>query len=406
MTDLFELDVGNAMTQNELLQYAVNNNIIDITTIRQQVEMSKREKILKLQKIYESGGSYYVRIDGKLIKRKNKKDIEDIILQHFDACGIPYITFEKVFFEWVNNKLKYNEIQKQTYDRYVADFKRFVSESPINDNIDVEPEVLEKFIRDSIRDKNLTAKAWAKLRLILIGTYKWGKKKGYTDFSIVDFLNELELSPKIFKKRRFTDEESVFSEDEVKQIAHYINNNPPSIINQGILLAFATGLRVGELASLQWKDIKDDYIVVNKTEIRYIDKNGDYVIEVRDNAKTDAGDRNVLILDDAKKILAEIKRLNPYPKNDYVFTKWQERVKGRAFTKKLERICGHLGLQSRSMHKARKTYGTKLIDAGVSSKLIIRQMGHTNISTTDAFYHFNNKTVEQNLKQLEKAFCE
>lgn len=44
MTDLFELDVGNAMTQNELLQYAVNNNIIDITTIRQQVEMSKREK--------------------------------------------------------------------------------------------------------------------------------------------------------------------------------------------------------------------------------------------------------------------------------------------------------------------------------------------------------------------------
>lgn len=97
MTDLFELDVGNAMTQNELLQYAVNNNIIDITTIRQQVEMSKREKILKLQKIYESGGSYLVRIDGKLIKRKNKKDIEDIILQHFDACGIPYITFEKCF---------------------------------------------------------------------------------------------------------------------------------------------------------------------------------------------------------------------------------------------------------------------------------------------------------------------
>lgn len=82
-----------------------------------------------------------------------------------------------MFFEWVNNKLKYNEIQKQTYDRYVSDFKRFVSESPINDNIDVEPDVLEKFIRDSIRDKNLTAKAWAKLRLILIGTYKWAKKK-------------------------------------------------------------------------------------------------------------------------------------------------------------------------------------------------------------------------------------
>lgn len=58
------------------------------------------------------------------------------------------------------------------------------------------------------------------------------------------------------------------------------------------------------------------------------------------------------------------------------------------------------------MHKARKTYATKLIDAGISDKLIIRQMGHTNISTTDAFYYFNSKTVAQNLKQLEKAFCE
>lgn len=55
------------------------------------------------------------------------------------------------------------------------------------------------------------------------------------------------------------------------------------------------------------------------------------------------------------------------------------------------------------MHKARKTYAIKLIVGGVDKKLIERQMGHTNISTTDLFYYFNQKPIKQNEKQLQEA---
>ena len=40
------------------------------------------------------------------------------------------------------------------------------------------------------------------------------------------------------------------------------------------------------------------------------------------------------------------------------------------------------------------TYATKLIDAGVPTKLITQQMGHKNISTTLGHYYYNNKTLE------------
>lgn len=45
------------------------------------------------------------------------------------------------------------------------------------------------------------------MRLILLGVFKYAKKKGYTNLSISEFNNELELSKKIFKKRKITAEE-------------------------------------------------------------------------------------------------------------------------------------------------------------------------------------------------------
>lgn len=391
-----------ACSDKDILKYAVENGIIDLTILRDVYKMKDREKYLEMhdKKIYESKGFYLTRLDGRLIKRKKLDDLEELIVEHYKA-NAEHTVYE-VFEEWINNKLDYREIQRQTYDRYYADFKRFITDSVIDKDIKyIDEDLLEGFIRCTIRDMNLTAKAWGKLRLLLKGIFKWGKKHDYTELNIVDFLNELELSPKIFKKRRFTDEESVFTDEEVDRLTATISLRDPSIINYGIVLAFQTGLRVGELSSLTWDDIKDKYITVNKTEICYKNEKGSTVYEVRDNAKTDAGDRNVIILNDAKDTLTKIKELNPY--GEYIFMRDGERIKGKAFTKKLERLCGQLGIVVKSMHKARKTYATKLIDAGVKKSLIIRQLGHTNIKTTDIFYYFNNKTVVQNEQELIRA---
>lgn len=399
MGDLFELDVGKSA---DILKYLIESDIVDADTIHTGWKMKERQKKLSNYRVWQGSGNkkWYTKIDGKLVKRTYLEDLEDLIVEHYDKMENP--SFRDLFTEWLDFKLKYKEIQKQTYDRYIADYNKFVKGTRLDDIpvILIDEDMLEIWIRDTIVGLELTAKSWAKCRTILIGTFKWAYKYKHTHIVIKQFLSNIELSPKMFKKKRFVDEESVFTDDEVKQITGYINNVDPSIINYGIILAFQTGLRVGELAALTWEDVKEDYITVNKTEIRYKDELGDYVYAIRDNAKTDAGDRNVLYLNDAEETLQCIKMLNS--DSEYVFFKNGERIHAKAFTKKLERICGYLGFLPKSMHKARKTYATKLITSGVDKKLIIRQMGHTNIKTTDTYYYFNAKTREQSKAELGK----
>ncbi len=69
-----------------LLQYAIENGMLDEDAIYQQIKMKEREQILALNpyKPYQSGGSWYVYLPGDekriLKKRKSLKELEDVII--------------------------------------------------------------------------------------------------------------------------------------------------------------------------------------------------------------------------------------------------------------------------------------------------------------------------------------
>ena len=79
------------------------------------------------------------------------------------------------------------------------------------------------------------------------------------------------------------------------------------------------------------------------------------------------------------------------------------RIKEKAFSVKIVKICRYVGIKERSMHKARKTYATKLINGGVDESIVINQMGHTSIDCTKNYYYYNNKNDEEIVKQIERA---
>lgn len=82
--------------------------------------------------------------------------------------------------------------------------------------------------------------------MLVIGMFKYAKKRKYTEISITQFFGDLDLPKKCFTKKTVKDEESVFTDDEVEKISKYIKENV-SLLNYGILFAFQTGVRVGEL---------------------------------------------------------------------------------------------------------------------------------------------------------------
>ena len=392
-----------------MLKYAIENDMIDIDTIKIQIEMNEKKKYLGEHpyKIWEGkDGLWHTYLPDeekgrKHKKRKTKQEIEECIIKYWKSKEEePYL--ERVFYEWANKKLEYGEIMKQTYDRYETDFIRFIKNNPISKIKvkDIDEDYLEDFIKKTIYENQLTAKAWGNLRTVLIGVFKYAKKHKYTHISIKMFLSDIEISPKSFKKVIVKDEEQVFTDAEVEKIVNFVRSREMTLINLGIVLAFQTGLRAGELSALQWENIDKNLISVKNMEERY-KEDGKYVFRVRQYPKSDAGIRKIIITDGARQTLKLIRKINPF--GEYLFMANNERIKSKAFTVKLEKICKYVGILPRSLHKARKTYGTKLITAGVNPKLITNQMGHADFDTTIKYYNFNNQSISCLQDILNKA---
>jgi len=404
----------DGFSDKELLNFALQNDMIDIDTIQKRIEMNERLKYLEMHdfKIWqgtdEKWRTYLPDEEKrrKLIKRNSKKDIEDMICSYYRQMKNEP-TIDQIFNLWIDEKLRFGEIQKQTYDRYKTDYDRFfVNNGSFKDFSKrkikyVDEEDLEEFIKITIVSMNLTQKAYSGLRILVNGIFKHAKKKGYSKLSITNFMGDLELSRKSFRKNIKDKENEVYQEEEAEKLINYLKNSVDDIRCQGLLLIFESGLRIGELCGLKPEDVGNGFIHIRRTEIKYRDESGKWTMGVKDYPKSDAGDRYIVINQNAVKTLENVMRTRGF--GDYLFTENDKRIRSNGFRRKLERVCNELGIKYKSNHKIRKTYGTILIDSGVDESIIAEQMGHTDIATTKKYYYFSNKSDEKKREQINAA---
>jgi integrase len=172
----------------------------------------------------------------------------------------------------------------------------------------------------------------------------------------------------------------------------YISKHP-DMMNLAVGILFRTGLRVGELVALQKDDCKGNQLFVHATETRIKDKHGSYHYEVKPTPKTDAGIRTVILPDNARWMLEQLLSMNPSGK--YLFERPSgKRLHAYHIRGRLYYICDQCDIPRRSPHKIRKTYATILLDNHVDTTLITSQMGHTDILTTEHFYHRDRRDMD------------
>lgn len=397
------------INSNEALRALISSGMVSEDQIKKILADQKREEVLSIHKhsIWEYKGKFYthVRDDrGKLVirKRKSRQELLDFLIQHYEyAANAVYI--EQVFNEWVDQKLENGEIQRQTYDRYKDTFKKYFSGTPLCKMpiSCITEDMLEDFIWQTIKESKMCRKAYSSIITIINGIFKRARKQGHTDIAILQFVQELEIPRTVFQKKERRIEEETFSEDEIPAIKSYIKEHK-DIWNLGILLQFYTGVRIGELSALKWEDVGEKYIYVHRTETKYkSDTTGKWTLTVNSRTKTEAGNREIVLVPQAKEILDDIKKINP--NGEYVFENRGKRIRGNTFNKRLDVICSTLGLSHHSSHKIRKTYGTALLDAQVNDSVVAEQMGHRDISTTRRLYYFCNKNRESKIRQVTDA---
>lgn len=409
-TVLFEGEIIiEQATKNEVLNYAIEHGIIDLSYIENKIEMNKREELLKKHP-YEiwigKDNRYYTYFPEKdnkrmLKSRNTRQKIEDCIVD-FWKQEMENPTIYELYIEWVDGKLKREEITITTKNRYDRQYKESMIEFGKNRIKAIEEYDIEKFLLEAIHVHKMTAKGFSNLRTLILGIFKLAKKKKLVQYSIKNVIDDMDISRKLFRKVKHEDDELIFMDEEVEKVLNYFKQHKLDLKDLGILLLFYTGMRPGELSALTWDDVNGNIIKIHSTEIRYENENKEYIYEVRDFPKTEAGIRDVIVPQSQLWILKEIKTLNPSGK--YVFEQHGERIRTCLFDDRIRRICSKLEIKEKSLNKIRKTYATTLIDKRVDDSLIIAQMGHTDITTTKNYYYKNRKNMQQKSLIIDKVF--
>lgn len=386
--------------EQEILQYMVDNGIIDLQYIRDQKEMAKRAELLEKHpyEIWEGSDNYWhtylpdAEKGRKPVKRKEKAAVEDSVVDYYKKQS-ENPTIKSVFEEWNDRRLEVKKISAATHLRNTQFYNRHYKQFGKRRIKSVSEDEWIDFLEEQIPDYSLTSKAFSGLKGITRGLLKRAKKRKLIDFNIEELFSDLDVSEVEFKKVIKEDYEEVFDEDEADIMIEYLKKNLDPF-NIGILLMFVTGIRIGELVGLKHEDFEQNTFRIRRTETRYRDGDEHYVTEIKDFPKSQAGVRTVVVPKDYEWLCNRIKLLNPFGEFIFISSTTGERATAQSIRMRLKRLCKKLNIYHKSPHKIRKTYGTILLDNHIDNQLIMGQMGHTSILCTENHYHRNRRSLE------------
>ena len=197
-----------------------------------------------------------------------------------------------------------------------------------------------------------------------------------------------------------------------------LKNNPRNTAPLAVMLDFELGTRKGEILALSESDIKDGWIhihrqVVEKFDVSDIEHIKSIGFEVVDYTKSHDGDRWLPLSQKALDIIKRVKNINFQYKEcfeDFLFVRDGNIMSPDAIDAQLVRGCKYIGINIKTMHKIRKTYGSTLLHNGVNISAVKDMLGHADESTTMKHYIYNtmtdNETKEAVLNALNTPFKE
>ncbi len=409
---------------SELLHMLQENNIMDLDDVRMRnmVETMKKEIILKNHPydIFLSTDNRwhtYVIDNGKRkpIAKSTREKVEDALVQFYKKHETKtHSTLATLYPEWLDYKLLKTG-SPNTVKRIDNDWnKYYVNTDVINTLITkLDYITLDTWAHSIVKERSLTQKQYRNMALIMKQVLLYAVEKGIIFESPYE---RVRLTGKIFTKT--TKKQSctqVFLIDEQPRIEKeaftefYATGNPISL---AIPFAFQTGLRVGELVALRYSDIEDEYLYVERMEVRipHKEENGWGVVEYKvvDYTKTLAGTRKIYLTSKAREIYDMIHKANEangYDNEDYIFVNEKGRIHVRALDYRLRKYCTNLKMPEKSMHKIRKTFISTLIDNNVNINYIRETVGHESEETTYKSYCFNRLSVDKTENILESVLC-
>lgn len=326
----------------------------------------------------------------KEVKKKLKEFQTEMI--KYDNVQVDKLTVSELIEDWL--KIKRHEVRPSSYDRI---------ERTVNN-----------IILPELGYMQATSLTPVDVQNFLIGLAEKGLsyssiKKAYENlkapFAIAVLRDQIRKNPcetvKIPKntiesegKVEFYDEEQVALISQAA-VERYKTGELIYDHGRGLIILLNTGMRIGELLALKWKNVDFDKKLIHIVETRGVvinrnRKDGDNkYIEVDRPTKTKAGTRIIPMNQKTEECLLYFKSLNY--KSPYVMANGDEKdsvIPYKNLQKALKHILEKTGINYGSLHALRHTFATRLFKRGVEVKVVSELLGHSSVKVTyDIYIH-------------------
>ena len=411
------------ISSDDLLKFAEMTGMIDTDDVLEQMNKKRKKEILENHPydIYQGAGKDTrwrthvtdpTKKEGRrLLCRKKKEDLlEDIYahyenLEHQEEIRTDQITLEDLYPQWIEYKRLHTTAS--TYiSRIDSDWRTYylgteIAKKPLRKLTKLD---LDKWAHTMIQTYDMTRKKYINVQVIMRQALDYA-----VDLGIIDFnpMTQVKVDRKMYRReKKKPDKTQVYTADEIKAITDLAwkdfqaETKDYRLSPLALIFQYQTGVRVGELVVLRYEDIeKPNYIHVQRMYRR--DSH-----EIVEHTKSDDGDRQVYLTKYAREIIEvarEYQRTHGHDSEGFIFALDGQIIPQRCINSLLMKYCKILDIPYRSSHKNRKSYGSALLNSGVSINTARQMLGHADEETTLKYYCYDQTMDADKEQQFEKA---
>ena len=413
------------LSANEILKFLTESGKLDLSYVQDEMIMEQRKKVLEMYGsciwYSEKENVWYCHLpdeskrDGRRkVKRKNKKDIENVVYEYYKSKpkNEQDVTLQLLFEEFFRYKSKL--VSSGTVKRMLADWKKFYADSEIvKINVKELTKIdVDSFFNETLDKHKLNAKAFHNMCGILKQMLEYMVDAEYIEQNPYRTkVNKKKFATPVKKTARTEVYQSSEKEVFLEEMERRLRQNPKNTAPLAIMLDFEIGARKGEVLALNEHDITDGWIhihrqVVEKFDVSDLEHIKSIGFEVADYTKSDDGDRWIPLTDRAMELIRRAQKINKNNGdyfNGFLFIRDGHIMSPDAIDAQVKRGCEYIGMNVKTMHKIRKTYGSTLLHNGVNVSAVKDMLGHADETTTLKHYIFNTMNDEETGKAVRNA---
>ncbi len=300
----------------------------------------------------------------------------------------------ELFQSWLSDTVS-ERVKPTTYESYYHCIHGYVI--PYFKSIEYQP-MSQSCVCGFVKSISENASISQTYKRKIISVFKMSIREIYKDYPNQPKLLEAAVLP----TGKTHQEVSVFTmkEQRILEQAAFMSPDKRAL---GIILCFYTGIRLGELCALRWRDIDLEagimYIGNTVSRIRNFQSVESKTMLHIGTPKSKTSTRKIplpgFLLELAKELKPGIKS-----EEHFILSNKNTPFEPRVYQKLYKRILKDTGIKDRKFHAIRHTFATRALEVGVDIKTLSEILGHSNVTITLNIYA--HSLMEQKKAAIEK----